>query len=124
MTKPLHFEVGQPMPLGHRQTVNQADDAEMEKALDLLAEKLAPLVAELLEGEAPKGDGMAANGSNGRRIPPQDQWDTLPPGDDQWAGVDLNDAIDGRNDRKPGTLDEYGFPDELRGDLDAYQLPD
>lgn len=128
------FVTGTPMPLGHRrQTVNAADKAEMEKAFAMLAEKLAPLVAELLEGEAPEGDGMAANGSNGRKLnpsdltsryqAPDDEFDTLPPGDDQWAGVDLNDAIDPPKGRKPGPLDEYDFPDELRGDHFA-NLPD
>lgn len=78
------FVTGTPMPLGHRRaTVNSRDKAEMEKAFAMLAEKLAPLVAELLEGEAPEeGEGMATNGSNGRKMPPQDQWDTLPDGDD------------------------------------------
>ena len=112
---PKHFEVTTPRPLGHRQTVNAADKAEVDQAIDLLAERLAPLVAELLEGKAP-----ATNGSNGRKIADAYQ----PPAGDHWDDVDLNDAIDSRNDRKPGALDEYGFPDELRGDLDAYQLPD
>jgi len=85
-----HFEVTTPRPLGHRQTVNSRDEDEMNQAVELLAEKLAPMVAKLLEGKAP-----ATNGSNGRKLNPSDitsrhfqglpdgdEWDTLPDGDD------------------------------------------
>ncbi|MGM0782987.1 MAG: hypothetical protein ACQEUM_02620 [Pseudomonadota bacterium] len=122
MSKNMSFEVGQPMPLGHRRaTVNSEQaDASLERIATRVAEMIAPTIAEAVAQEL-QAQGVTTNaGSNGRKI--TDAY-TLPDGD-QWAGVDLNDAIDGRNDRKPGTLDEYGFPDELRGDLDAYQLPD
>nr|WP_156889379.1 hypothetical protein [Halomonas sp. 1513] len=46
------FVTGTPMPLGHkRHTVNSRDEDEMNQAIELLAEKLAPMVAKLLEGE-------------------------------------------------------------------------
>lgn len=93
-------------------TVNSAD---ADKALERIAARVAELLS---KGETSRE--TATNGSNGRKIADAYQ----PPADDQWADVDLNDAIDSRNDRKPGALDEYGFPDELRGDLDGYELPD
>lgn len=79
------FVVGAP-----RQSIrNSRDKAEVDQAIDLLAEKLAPVVAKLLEGEA------VTNGSNGRKIrteeltsrhfqglPKGDEWDSLPDGDD------------------------------------------
>jgi hypothetical protein len=98
-----HFEVTTPRPLGHRQTVNAADKAEMDQAVDLLAEKLAPMVAKLLEGKAP-----ATNGSNGRKLNPSDltspaqgdEWDTLPPGDG-WSSYDMNNPPGGEPKRNP-----------------------
>lgn len=116
-----HFEVTTPRPLGHRQTVNSADaDKALERVANRVAEMIAPAIAEAVAAEM-KTQGVATNaGSNGRKIADAYQ----PPAGDQWADVDLNDAIDSRNDRKPGALDEYGFPDELRGDLDGYELPD
>lgn len=78
-----HFEVGTPMPLGHRRhTVNAEQvDASLERIAGKVAEMIAPTIAEAVK--EPQAQGVATNaGSNGRKMPPQDQWDTLPDGDD------------------------------------------
>ena len=103
---PKHFEVTTPRPLGHRHTVNQSDDAEQEKAFTLLAEKLAPAVAKLLEGE---GKAPATNaGSNGRKLSPDDLVGryTLP-ADDDYDTLPDGDAPGGAS--KP--TDDYQLPD-------------
>ena len=91
MSKNMTFEVGQPMPLGHRHTVNSEQAAaSLERIATRVAEMLAPSIAEAVTNE------MKANASsNGRKLNPSDltsrhfqglpegdEFDTLPPGDD------------------------------------------
>ena len=70
MTK--HFAVGTP------QTVNSAQaDAALERIAAKVAEMIAPAMAESVANQ------LKANGSNGRKMPTGDDFDTLPDGDDQ-----------------------------------------
>lgn len=110
------FVTGAPQPLGHHRAVNKEEaDAALERMAAKVAEIIAPSIAAAV-AEQMKAEEVATNGSNGRKMPTKDdEFDTLPPGD-QWDSYNMNDAITGRNDRKPGPLDEYSFPDELRGD--------
>lgn len=83
-----HFEVTTPRPLGHRQTVNSEQAAaSLERIATRVAEMLAPSIAEAVTNE------MKTNASsNGRKIraddltsryqAPDDEFDTLPDGDD------------------------------------------
>lgn len=88
-----HFEVTTPRPLGQRHTVNSEQAAaSLERIAAKVAEMIAPTIAEAV-GKELQAQGVATNGSNGRKIraddltsryqlPKGDEWDTLPPGDD------------------------------------------
>ncbi|MGM0857231.1 MAG: hypothetical protein ACQEW0_09100 [Pseudomonadota bacterium] len=115
-----HFEVGTPMPLGHkRPAFNSSQSVDIEELMQGIVKAMIPAVQEHIDKRL-KEAGISTDGK-----PANDMANNLAqyqfPKADRWAGYNLNEAFD---DLPDGDEPRSSNGRKMPSNLDEYQLPD